>query len=81
MDKIASRAFPAFAIGFALYYAPAYSFTGATSVKFNGTAARPDTPRRLKCAASPNIHSATRKSLALPTSAMDLNECGMIDSL
>src|SRR5258708_36707522 len=31
MGKIASRAFPAFAIGFALYYAPAYSFTGATS--------------------------------------------------
>ena len=31
MGKIGSRAFPAFAIGFALYYAPAYSFTGATS--------------------------------------------------
>lgn len=31
MDKIASRAFPAFAIGFALYYAPAYSFTGGDS--------------------------------------------------
>src|ERR1051325_7385382 len=31
MNKIASRAFPAFAIGFALFYAPAYSFTGATS--------------------------------------------------
>jgi hypothetical protein len=30
MNKITSRAFPAFAIGFALYYAPAYSFTGAT---------------------------------------------------
>ena len=30
-SKIASRALPAFAIGFALYYAPAYSFTGATS--------------------------------------------------
>jgi hypothetical protein len=31
INKIASRAFPAFAIGFALYYAPAYSFTGANS--------------------------------------------------
>jgi hypothetical protein len=31
MDKIASRAFPAFAIGFALYYAPGYAFTGANS--------------------------------------------------
>jgi hypothetical protein len=31
MDKIATRAFPAFATGFALYYAPAYCFTGATS--------------------------------------------------
>ena len=30
-SKIASRAFPAFAIGFAAYYAPAYSFTGANS--------------------------------------------------
>jgi len=31
MNKIAARAFPAFAIGFALFYAPGYSFTGATS--------------------------------------------------
>ena len=31
MNRIASRAFPAFALGFALYYAPAYSFTGANS--------------------------------------------------
>jgi hypothetical protein len=31
MDKIASRALPAFAIGFALYYAPGYAFTGANS--------------------------------------------------
>ena len=31
MNKIASRAFPAFAIGFALFYAPGYSFTGNTS--------------------------------------------------
>jgi hypothetical protein len=31
MNRLASRAFPAFAIGFALFYAPAYSFTGATS--------------------------------------------------
>ena len=31
MDKIAPRAFPAFAAGFALYYAPAYCFTGANS--------------------------------------------------
>jgi hypothetical protein len=31
MEKIASRAFPAFAIGFALYYAPGYAFTGANS--------------------------------------------------
>ena len=30
-SKIWSRALPAFAVGFALYYAPAYSFTGATS--------------------------------------------------
>jgi hypothetical protein len=27
MNKIASRAFPAFAVGFAAFYAPAYSFT------------------------------------------------------
>ena len=27
MSKIAARAFPAFAVGFALFYAPAYSFT------------------------------------------------------
>jgi hypothetical protein len=27
MEKIAARAFPAFATGFALFYAPAYSFT------------------------------------------------------
>jgi hypothetical protein len=27
MGKIAARAFPAFAVGFALFYAPAYSFT------------------------------------------------------
>ena len=27
MNKIAARAFPAFAVGFALFYAPAYSFT------------------------------------------------------
>jgi len=26
-DRIASRAFPAFAVGFSLFYAPAYSFT------------------------------------------------------
>jgi hypothetical protein len=31
MNKIAARAFPAFAIGFALFYAPGYSFTGNTS--------------------------------------------------
>ena len=31
MDRIASRALPAFAIGFALYYAPGYAFTGANS--------------------------------------------------
>jgi hypothetical protein len=31
MHKIISRAFPAFAIGFALFYAPAYAFTGANS--------------------------------------------------
>ena len=31
MEKIASRALPAFAIGFALYYAPGYAFTGANS--------------------------------------------------
>ncbi|MSP94431.1 MAG: hypothetical protein EXR00_04115 [Alphaproteobacteria bacterium] len=31
MDKIATRAFPAFAVGFAIYYAPAYCFTGADS--------------------------------------------------
>jgi hypothetical protein len=31
MDKIASRAFPAFAVAFAIYYAPAYAFTGANS--------------------------------------------------
>jgi hypothetical protein len=31
MDKISNRALPAFAVGFALYYAPAYSFTGANS--------------------------------------------------
>lgn len=31
MYRIASRAFPAFAIGFALFYAPAYAFTGANS--------------------------------------------------
>lgn len=31
MDKIATRAFPAFAVGFAAYYAPAYCFTGADS--------------------------------------------------
>jgi hypothetical protein len=31
LEKIATRAFPAFAVGFALYYAPAYSFTGANS--------------------------------------------------
>ncbi len=31
MDRIATRALPAFAIGFAIYYAPAYSFTGANS--------------------------------------------------
>jgi hypothetical protein len=31
MDKIATRAFPAFAVGFAAYYAPAYCFTGGTS--------------------------------------------------
>jgi hypothetical protein len=28
---IAARAFPAFAVGFAAYYAPAYAFTGANS--------------------------------------------------
>ncbi len=27
MDKIASRAFPAFAVGFSLFFAPAYGFT------------------------------------------------------
>ena len=27
MNKLAARAFPAFAVGFALFYAPAYSFT------------------------------------------------------
>jgi hypothetical protein len=31
INKIAARAFPAFAVGFALFYAPGYSFTGATS--------------------------------------------------
>ena len=31
MNKIAGRAFPAFAIGFTLFYAPGYSFTGANS--------------------------------------------------
>jgi hypothetical protein len=31
MDKIASRAFPAFAVGFSLYYAPAYCFTKGTA--------------------------------------------------
>src|SRR6185369_4918726 len=31
MSRIASRAFPAFAIGLAAFYAPAYSFTGANS--------------------------------------------------
>jgi hypothetical protein len=31
MNKIAARVFPAFAIGFALFYAPGYSFTGNTS--------------------------------------------------
>ena len=31
MNKIAARAFPAFAVGFALFYAPGYSFTGNTS--------------------------------------------------
>ena len=31
MDRIATRAFPAFAAGFAAYYAPAYCFTGADS--------------------------------------------------
>jgi hypothetical protein len=31
MDKIASRAFPAFAVGFAIFYAPAYCFTGGNS--------------------------------------------------
>jgi hypothetical protein len=30
-DRIASRALPAFAVGFALFYAPAYCFTGGTS--------------------------------------------------
>jgi hypothetical protein len=30
-DKIASRALPAFAVGFALFYAPAYNFTGGNS--------------------------------------------------
>jgi hypothetical protein len=32
MNKIAARAFPAFAIGFALFYAPGYAFTGNTSM-------------------------------------------------
>lgn len=31
IDKIASRAFPAFAAGFALYYAPAYCFNSVKS--------------------------------------------------
>jgi len=31
MNRIAARAFPAFAVGFALFYAPGYSFTGNTS--------------------------------------------------
>ena len=31
MDKLATRVLPAFATGFALYYAPAYCFTGGTS--------------------------------------------------
>ena len=31
MNKIAARVFPAFAVGFTLFYAPGYSFTGATS--------------------------------------------------
>jgi len=31
MDRIASRAFPAFAVGFAAFYAPAYCFTGGNS--------------------------------------------------
>lgn len=30
-DRIWTRALPAFAIGFAIYYAPAYAFTGANS--------------------------------------------------
>ena len=31
MQKVASRVLPAFAIGFAIYYALGYSFTGANS--------------------------------------------------
>ena len=30
-NSVIARAFPAFAIGFALFYAPAYSFTGGNS--------------------------------------------------